>query len=97
MSFLQAVFKYLLIATNPTLSAVLVPLNSKPAAVKLVVIVINGIGKAEPPHGVSCRRIGQHAVAVCSNFRMVFYLIILGNIYFAAFQELLTGNSIDIM
>ncbi len=77
MSFLQGVLKYLLIAANAALSAVLVPLNSKPAAVKLVVIVINGIWKAEPPHGISCRGIGQHAVAVYSNFRMVFYLTFL--------------------
>ena len=53
----------LLVAAHAALSAVLVPLHREPAAVQLVIVVVNGIGEPEAPHGVTRRRIRYHAVA----------------------------------
>ena len=49
-------------------------LTSVSAAEQLVVVVVDRIGKAEPPHRVTRRRIHESAVAVKTNLK-IFHVI----------------------
>ena len=54
----------IVVPADAALAAVLVELDAKTAAEDLVVVVVDRVGVAEPPHGVARRRVHHAAVAM---------------------------------